>query len=66
MFSIPFLDMMYIQTSLLKMDTRHHINRIQDLEKENQELRKELEVLNVRHIDHIQGKEKEKVTAGRW
>ena len=65
MFSIPFLAMMYIQTSLLKIDTQDHINRIQDLEKENQELRKKLDVLNVRHIDHMQDKEKEKVTAGR-
>ena len=51
--------MIYIHTSLLKIDTQDHINRIQDLEKENQDLRKELEVLNTQHLDHIQDKDKE-------
>ena len=51
--------MIYIHTSLLKIDTQDHINRIQDLEKETQDLRKDMEVLNAWHIDYLQDKEKE-------
>ena len=42
--------------ALFKLVTRDYINCIQDQKKENQELRKEIEVLNARHIDHVQVK----------
>ena len=40
----------------MKIDQHDHIDHMQELKKENQELRKEIEVLNARHIDHVQVK----------
>ena len=51
--------MIHIQTSLFKIDKPDHILNRFELKKQNKELRKEIEALNARHIDHIQYIKKE-------
>ena len=55
--------MIHIQNSVLKIDLEHEASymftRIQDLIKKIYPLRKKIEILNDRHIRHIQDEENE-------